>query len=399
MILVTGAGGSIGSEMCRQVCNFRRKLLLLIEQAENPLFYIERELHRRFPELPIKAIICDITDKTRVNKIFEKYRPEVVIHAAAHKHVPLMEAATPARLLRIMLWVHKLLRMEAGERPLGVRDRLRCHGDCSKNLWGNERRGSSSHDSTCTRFGDYVHRHGRRIRRGHQRTTGRYRDYGSPQRCDLGNQVRGRRGTGRGRPGYIRQAIEASLERLGTDYVDLYYLHRIDPTTPIEETVGAMAELVHAGKVRYLGLSEASPETIRRAQRVHPIAALQTEYSLFSREPEHEILPTVRELGIGFVAYSPLGRGLLGGAIKGAGDLDPTDWRRTVPRFQEDNLERNAMLVTGFQEIAKACGATPAQLALAWLLHQGPDIVPIPGTRRSSNVEQNAAAADHVAEP
>ncbi len=209
----------------------------------------------------------------------------------------------------------------------------------------------------------------------------------------LATKFGGDGGTGRGRPEYIRPAIEASLARLGTDYVDLYYLHRVDPTTPIEETIGAMAELVRAGKVRHLGLSEAAPETIRRAQRVHPIAALQTEYSLFSREPEHEILPTLRELGIGFVAYSPLGRGLLTGAVKRAGDLDPTDWRRTVPRFQGDNLERNAMLVTRLQEMAKGHDATPAQLALAWLLHQGSEIVPIPGTRRRSNVEQNAAAA------
>jgi aryl-alcohol dehydrogenase-like predicted oxidoreductase len=200
-------------------------------------------------------------------------------------------------------------------------------------------------------------------------------------------------GTGKGRPEYVRQAIDASLGRLGTDYVDLYYLHRVDPTTPIEETVGAMAELVRAGKVRHLGLSEAAPETIRRAQTVHPIAALQTEYSLFSREPEREILPTLRELGIGFVAYSPLGRGLLTGAIKQTGDLGPDDWRHTVPRFQGDNLERNARLVARLQEMAQARGATPAQLALAWLLHQGPDIVPIPGTRRKSNAEQNAAAA------
>ena len=154
-----------------------------------------------------------------------------------------------------------------------------------------------------------------------------------------------------------------------------------------------MAELVRAGKVRYLGLSEASPATIRRAQRVHPIAALQTEYSLFSREPESEILPTVRELGIGFVAYSPLGRGLLAGTIRQAGDLDQTDWRHTVPRFQGANLDHNAMLVARLQEMATTRGATPAQLALAWLLHQGPDIVPIPGTRRSINVEQNAGAA------
>jgi aryl-alcohol dehydrogenase-like predicted oxidoreductase len=209
----------------------------------------------------------------------------------------------------------------------------------------------------------------------------------------LATKFGGGGGIGNGRPEYVRQAIDASLGRLGTDYVDLYYLHRVDPATPIEETVGAMAELVRAGKVRHLGLSEAAPETIRRAQRVHPIAALQSEYSLFTREPEREILPTLRELGIGFVAYSPLGRGLLTGAIKQTGDLGPDDWRHTVPRFQGDNLERNAVLVARLQEMAQKRGVTPAQVALAWLLHQGPDIVPIPGTRRSTNVEQNAAAA------
>lgn len=198
---------------------------------------------------------------------------------------------------------------------------------------------------------------------------------------------------GKGRPEQVREAIDASLSRLGTDYVDLYYLHRVDPTTPIEETVGAMAELVRAGKVRHLGLSEASPETVRRAHRVHPIAALQTEYSLFSREPERDILPTLRELGIGFVAYSPLGRGLLTGAFKQKGDLQPTDWRHSVPRFQGDNFDRNAKLVARLDEMANARGVTPAQVALAWLLHQGSDIVPIPGTRRSRNVELNAAAA------
>lgn len=198
---------------------------------------------------------------------------------------------------------------------------------------------------------------------------------------------------GKGRAEYVRTAIDASLSRLGIDYVDLYSLHRVDPTTPIEETVGAMAELVSAGKVRHLGLSEAAPDTIRRAHKVHPIAALQTEYSLFSREPEQEILPTLRELGIGFVAYSPLGRGLLTGAIKQARDLEPADWRHNVPRFQRENLDRNAALVTRLEEMARARGATAAQLALAWLLHRGNDIVPIPGTRRSSMVEQNAAAA------
>lgn len=210
----------------------------------------------------------------------------------------------------------------------------------------------------------------------------------------LATKFGGGGGTGKGRPEHVRQAIEASLTRLGTDHVDLYYLHRVDPTTPIEETVGAMAELVRSGKVRFLGLSEAGPETIRRAHRVHPIAALQTEYSLFSRQPEHEILPTLRELGIGFVAYSPLGRGLLTGSIKQASDLKPTDWRHSVPRFQSGNLERNATLVARLQEMAKGRDATPAQLALAWLLHQGSEIVPIPGSRRTGYVEQNAAAAN-----
>lgn len=209
----------------------------------------------------------------------------------------------------------------------------------------------------------------------------------------LATKFGGGGGAGKGRPEQVRQAIEGSLSRLGTDHVDLYYLHRVDPTTPIEETVGAMADLIRAGKVRHLGLSEAAPDTIRRAQRVHPIAALQTEYALTTREPEREILPTVRELGIGFVAYSPLGRGLLTGAIKQKKDLDPKDWRHGVPRFQGENLERNAMLVTRLEEMARARGVTAAQLALAWLLHQGSDIVPIPGTRRSDNVEQNAAAA------
>lgn len=222
----------------------------------------------------------------------------------------------------------------------------------------------------------------------------------------VGRAIAGRRGEvilstkfggggepGKGRAEYVRAAIDASLGRLGTDYVDLYSLHRVDPTTPIEETVGAMAELVQAGKVRHLGLSEASPDTIRRAHKVHSIAALQTEYSLFSREPEQDILPALRDLGIGFVAYSPLGRGLLTGAIKQTGDLEPADWRHNVPRFRSGNLDRNAALVTRLEEMAQARGATAAQLALSWLLHQGDDIVPIPGTRRSSMVEQNAAAA------
>jgi aryl-alcohol dehydrogenase-like predicted oxidoreductase len=209
----------------------------------------------------------------------------------------------------------------------------------------------------------------------------------------LATKFGGGGGPGKGRPEYVREAIDGSLERLGTDYVDLYYLHRVDPTTPIEDTVGAMADLVQAGKVRYLGLSEAAPETLRRAQRVHPISALQTEYSLFSRDPEAEILPLVRELGIGFVAYSPLERGLLTGAITQAGDLAPSDWRLNVPRFQGENLERNLALVAHLRELADARGVTTAQLALAWLLNQGTDIVPIPGTRSRSNLEQNAAAA------
>jgi aryl-alcohol dehydrogenase-like predicted oxidoreductase len=191
----------------------------------------------------------------------------------------------------------------------------------------------------------------------------------------------------------MHQAIDASLERLGTDYVDLYYLHRVDPTTPIEETVGAMAELVSRGKVRYLGLSEAAPDTIRRAHQVHPITALQTEYSLFAREPEQQILPTTRQLGIGFVAYSPLGRGILTGGIRRSEEVQ-NDFRASVPWFQGDNFEHNVRLVDELERMAAAKGVTAAQLALAWLLHQGPDIVPIPGTRRQRNLELNAAAAD-----
>jgi aryl-alcohol dehydrogenase-like predicted oxidoreductase len=200
--------------------------------------------------------------------------------------------------------------------------------------------------------------------------------------------------SGLGRPETVAPALEASLARLGTDHVDLYYLHRLDPTTPIEETVGAMADLVSAGKVRHLGLSEVAPNTIRRAHSVHPIAALQTEYSLFSRGPEAEILPTTRELGIGFVAYSPLGRGMLTGRVRSDADLPEGDWRRNMPRFQGDNLDRNAGIVTRLGEIGAARGVTVAQLSLAWLLHQGDDVVPIPGTRRLANLEANAAAAD-----
>jgi aryl-alcohol dehydrogenase-like predicted oxidoreductase len=197
-----------------------------------------------------------------------------------------------------------------------------------------------------------------------------------------------------GRPEYVHQAIDASLRRLGTDHVDLYYQHRVDPDTPIEETVGAMAELVQQGKVRHLGLSEAAPETIRRAAAVHPIAALQTEYSLWSREPESDILPAVRELGIGFVAYSPLGRGFLSGAIRSIDDLAPDDFRRHSPRFQGENFERNLELVRVIEQIAGEKGCTAAQLALAWVLAQGDDIVPIPGTKHRARLEENAGAAD-----
>jgi aryl-alcohol dehydrogenase-like predicted oxidoreductase len=197
-----------------------------------------------------------------------------------------------------------------------------------------------------------------------------------------------------GRPEYVRQACDASLEHLGLDVIDLYYQHRVDPDTPIEDTVGAMADLVKAGKVRYLGLSEAAPATIRRAHAVHPIAALQTEYSLWSREPEAEVLPTVSELGIGFVAYSPLGRGFLTGRFRSIEDLAPGDWRRNNPRFQGENFQRNLDLVAKVQELARAKGCTPAQLALAWLLSRGKDVVPIPGSTRSERVEENAAAVN-----
>ncbi|MCW2990861.1 MAG: aldo/keto reductase family oxidoreductase [Solirubrobacterales bacterium] len=196
-----------------------------------------------------------------------------------------------------------------------------------------------------------------------------------------------------GSPAYVRECIEGSLRRLGTDHVDLYYQHRVDPDTPIEETVGAMAELVAEGKVRYLGLSEAGPETLRRASAVHPITALQTEYSLWSRDPEDEILPTCRELGIGFVAYSPLGRGFLTGAITSIDDLDEDDYRRHSPRFQGENFQKNLDLVARIEEIASAKGVTPAQLALAWVLAQGSDIVPIPGTKKVARLEENAGAA------
>lgn len=196
-----------------------------------------------------------------------------------------------------------------------------------------------------------------------------------------------------GRPDYVRQACDASLQRLGLDTIDLYYQHRVDPAVPIEETVGAMADLVQAGKVRYLGLSEAAPKTLRRAVAVHPIAALQTEYSLWSRDPEGELLATCRDLGIGFVAYSPLGRGFLTGRYRSLEDLDAGDWRRTNPRFQGDNFQKNLDVVAEVQKIAAAKGCTPAQLALAWLLAQGGDIVPIPGSTRAERVEENAGAA------
>ena len=212
----------------------------------------------------------------------------------------------------------------------------------------------------------------------------------------LATKFGGGGGAGLGRHELVASALEQSLARLRTDYVDLYYLHRVDPSTPIEETVGAMAELVRAGKVRYLGLSEASAETIRRGHATHPITALQTEYSLFSRDPENAILPTIRELGIGFVAYSPLGRGLLTGRFRHSGDLPEGDWRQSVPRFQGENLDNNARIVARLEEIAVAHQVTVAQLALAWVLHQGDDIVPIPGTRRRANLEANAAAADVV---
>ncbi len=197
-----------------------------------------------------------------------------------------------------------------------------------------------------------------------------------------------------GRPEYVRAACDASLERLGVNVIDLYYQHRVDATVPIEETVGAMAELVEAGKVRYLGLSEAAPATIRRAHAVYPISALQTEYSLWTRDVETEILPTVRELGIGFVAYSPLGRGFLSAQIRGAEDLEQGDFRANNPRFQEGNVERNVELVDRVAEIAAEKKMMPAQLALAWVLAQGDDIAPIPGTTSVSHLEQNLAALE-----
>jgi aryl-alcohol dehydrogenase-like predicted oxidoreductase len=197
-----------------------------------------------------------------------------------------------------------------------------------------------------------------------------------------------------GKPEYVRACCEASLRRLGIDTIDLYYQHRIDRSTPIEDTVGEMSRLVQEGKVRHLGLSEASPATLERACAVHPIAALQTEYSLFYREPEREILPACRRLGVGFVGYSPLGRGLLGGAIRKPEDMTPDDWRLQSPRYQGENLARNVALVERVEAIARAKGCTSAQLAIAWALAQGDDIVPIPGTKRITYLEQNQAALD-----
>jgi len=197
-----------------------------------------------------------------------------------------------------------------------------------------------------------------------------------------------------GRPEYVRKSCEASLKRLGMDVIDLYYQHRVDPDTPIEETVGAMAELVREGKIRHIGLSEASEKTLRRAAKVHPITALQTEYSLWSRDPEAGILATCRELGIGFVAYSPLGRGFLTGQIKRFEDFAPDDFRRGISRFQGENFQKNVDLVAKVEELAKEKKCTPSQLALAWVLAQGEDIVPIPGTKRRNYLEENAGAVD-----
>lgn len=197
-----------------------------------------------------------------------------------------------------------------------------------------------------------------------------------------------------GTPAYVRSSVEGSLRRLGVETIDLYYQHRVDPKTPIEETVGAMSRLVEEGKVRFLGLSEAAPATIERAHRVHPITALQTEYSLWSRDPEPEILPTCRRLGIAFVAYSPLGRGFLTGAFKTPSDFEKNDYRRTSPRFTGENFARNLELVEKVKQLAAEAGITAGQLALAWVLAQGEDIVPIPGTKRRKYIEENAAAVD-----
>jgi aryl-alcohol dehydrogenase-like predicted oxidoreductase len=215
----------------------------------------------------------------------------------------------------------------------------------------------------------------------------------------FGNVIKGSWADGKGyaidgSPAYVKRAVEASLRRLGVETIDIYYQHRVDPGTPIEETVGAMAELVKEGKVCHLGLSEAAPETIRRAHAVHPISALQTEYSLWTRDPEHELLGLTEELGITFVAYSPLGRGMLTGALKSVDDLAPDDWRRTNPRFQGENFEKNLELVEALEALAREKGTTPAQLALAWLLTRSKDVVPIPGSRRIERLEENAEATD-----
>ena len=196
-----------------------------------------------------------------------------------------------------------------------------------------------------------------------------------------------------GSPENVKRVCEGSLERLGTDYIDLFYQHRVDPAVPIEETVGAMAELVNEGKVRYIGLSEASPEIIRRAHATHPLTAVQSEYSLWTRDPEAEVLPTLRELGIGLVAYSPLGRGFLTGQIRSVDDLSDDDWRRSNPRFQEEALRQNIELADRVRALADERGVTPAQLALAWLHAKGKDIVPIPGTKRPERLEENVAAS------
>jgi aryl-alcohol dehydrogenase-like predicted oxidoreductase len=214
----------------------------------------------------------------------------------------------------------------------------------------------------------------------------------------FGNEVdeNGKRTGGiNGRPEYVRAAVEASLQRLNVDVIDLYYQHRVDPDTPIEETFGALGELVAAGKVRYLGISEAAPETIRRAHATHPLSAVQTEYSLFTRDVEDDgVLSTVRELGIGFVPYSPLGRGFLSGRIRSIDDFDADDFRRSSPRFQGENFAKNLDVLDQVVAIAERQGVTPSQLALAWVLAQGPDIVPIPGTRRIANLQENVAAVD-----
>jgi aryl-alcohol dehydrogenase-like predicted oxidoreductase len=202
-----------------------------------------------------------------------------------------------------------------------------------------------------------------------------------------------------GRPEYVRQCCEASLQRLGIEFIDLYYIHRVDAAVPIEDTVGAMADLAAEGKVRYLGISEAGPATIRRAHAVHPLTALQTEYSLFSREPEDQLLPLVRELGIGFVSYSPIGRGFLSGAIKQLDHLAPNDWRRSQPRLKGENFARNSVLVEKLTAIASRKGCTPAQLSLAWVLGQGADIVPIPGTSQRRHLEENVAAGQLILSP